>query len=165
MFLLNLVRLAPGEGTFQPAGTLHAYLEGANVELMASSDNVLRGGLTPKHVDVAELLRVVRFESGAPPILTGKPVSAVEAVFETPAEEFELSRIVLAGGQSCELPEATGAECLLVLEGAAEVGGGAVTLHLARGQSALVPAGAALTITGTGPSTVVFRARVAPGSR
>ncbi len=165
MFLLNLVRLAPGEGTFQPAGTLHAYLEGANVELMASSDNVLRGGLTPKHVDVAELLRVVRFESGAPPILTGKPVSAVEAVFETPAEEFELSRIVLAGGQSCELPEATGAECLLVLEGAAEVGGGAVTLRLVRGQSALVPAGAALTITGTGPSTVVFRARVAPGSR
>lgn len=165
IFLLNLVRLAPGEGTFQPAGTLHAYLEGANVELMASSDNVLRGGLTPKHVDVAELLRVVRFESGRPPILRGKPVSAVEAVFESPAEEFELSRIVLAGGQSCALPEATGAECLLALEGEAAACGGDVSLRLRPGQSVLVPAGAALTLTGAGPSTVIFRARVAPGSQ
>ena len=52
VYLLNLVHLQPGQGTFQPAGVLHAYLEGVNVELMANSDNVLRGGLTTKHVDV-----------------------------------------------------------------------------------------------------------------
>jgi mannose-6-phosphate isomerase len=56
VYLLNLVHLRPGQGTFQPAGVLHAYLEGVNVELMANSDNVLRGGLTTKHVDVPELL-------------------------------------------------------------------------------------------------------------
>ncbi len=61
LYLLNLVHLRPGQGTYQPAGTLHAYLEGADVELMASSDNVLRGGLTPKHVDVPELLATFDF--------------------------------------------------------------------------------------------------------
>ncbi len=66
IFLLNLVHLLPGQGTFQPAGTLHAYLEGADVELMAASDNVLRGGLTPKHVDVPELLATLSFRDGRP---------------------------------------------------------------------------------------------------
>ena len=67
IYLLNLVHLRPGQGTYQPAGTLHAYLEGADVELMANSDNVLRGGLTPKHVDVPELLATLSFRDGPPP--------------------------------------------------------------------------------------------------
>ena len=62
IYLLNLVHLRPGQGTFQPAGTLHAYLEGVTVELMASSDNVLRGGLTRKHVDVSELMGILSFD-------------------------------------------------------------------------------------------------------
>ena len=66
VYLLNLVHLLPGQGTFQPAGVLHAYLEGVNVELMANSDNVLRGGLTTKHVDVPELLNILTFEGGTP---------------------------------------------------------------------------------------------------
>ncbi|WP_421120145.1 mannose-6-phosphate isomerase, class I [Aquihabitans daechungensis] len=65
--LLNVVRLEPGEAVHLPAGNLHAYLDGAGVEIMAASDNVLRGGLTPKHVDVDELLSVLRFEPGSPP--------------------------------------------------------------------------------------------------
>ena len=69
VYLLNLVHLQPGEGTFQPAGVLHAYLEGVNVELMANSDNVLRGGLTTKHVDVPELLHILTFEGGIPTLL------------------------------------------------------------------------------------------------
>ncbi len=69
IYLLNLVHLHPGEGTFQPAGTLHAYLEGANVELMANSDNVLRGGLTPKHVDAQGLLDTLTFEPEKSPVL------------------------------------------------------------------------------------------------
>ena len=66
--LLNRVTLAPGEALFLPAGNLHAYLSGAGVELMANSDNVLRGGLTPKHVDVPELLRVLDFTAAPPPV-------------------------------------------------------------------------------------------------
>lgn len=64
--LLNVVRLDPGEAVHLPAGNLHAYLDGAGVEIMAASDNVLRGGLTPKHIDVDELLSVLRFEPGIP---------------------------------------------------------------------------------------------------
>ena len=75
IYLLNLVHLRPGQGTYQPAGTLHAYLEGADVELMANSDNVLRGGLTPKHVDVAELLATLSFRDGHPSILEGRATS------------------------------------------------------------------------------------------
>ena len=73
VYLLNLVHMRPGQGTFQPAGVLHAYLEGVNVELMANSDNVLRGGLTTKHVDVPELLNILTFEGGTPEVFDGTP--------------------------------------------------------------------------------------------
>jgi mannose-6-phosphate isomerase len=89
--LLNRVTLAPGEALFLPAGNLHAYLNGAGVELMANSDNVLRGGLTPKHVDVPELLRVLDFTAAPPPVLTGRPDGAWVR-YDTPAEEFLLRR-------------------------------------------------------------------------
>jgi phosphomannomutase len=94
--LLNLVHLQPGEGLFLPAGVLHSYLEGAGVELMANSNNVIRGGLTPKHVDVGELLRNVKFDEGTPEIIRAKrrPESP-EWVYATPAAEFQLSRIEL----------------------------------------------------------------------
>lgn len=90
--LLNLVHLAPGEAIYLPAGNLHAYLHGLGVEVMASSDNVLRGGLTPKHVDVAELLRVLDFRAG--PVAKVHPTreGRVE-VWKTEAREFELSRV------------------------------------------------------------------------
>jgi mannose-6-phosphate isomerase len=89
--LLNRVTLAPGEALFLPAGNLHAYLSGAGVELMANSDNVLRGGLTPKHVDVPELLRVLDFTAAAPPVNRGRPDGAWIR-YDTPAEEFLLRR-------------------------------------------------------------------------
>ena len=93
--LLNRVTLAPGEAIYLPAGNLHAYLSGSGVELMANSDNVLRGGLTPKHVDVPELLRVLDFDhAGPPPVLTGSLDAADGAWvrYDTPAEEFLLRR-------------------------------------------------------------------------
>src|SRR5580658_9335281 len=95
IYLLNLVHLQPGQGTFQPAGVLHAYLEGVNVELMANSDNVLRGGLTTKHVDVPELLKILTFEGGTPEVFSGIQLSPEQRVYRTPADEFELSRIAL----------------------------------------------------------------------
>lgn len=94
--LLNHVRLQPGEAMFLGAGIPHAYIEGLGVELMANSDNVLRCGLTPKHVDVPELLKVTIFEPGDPAVL--RPEGNGEEVYETPIDEFRLSRFVLAPG-------------------------------------------------------------------
>ena len=96
--LLNHVRLAPGEALFLGAGVPHAYLEGLGVEIMANSDNVLRCGLTPKHVDVPELLRVVRFESGDPGVLRPEPTADGAEVYATPIDEFQLSRYLPADG-------------------------------------------------------------------
>ncbi|MBW1681498.1 MAG: mannose-6-phosphate isomerase, class I [Deltaproteobacteria bacterium] len=90
---LNLIRLEPGHALYLPAGELHSYLRGIAVELMANSDNVLRGGLTAKHVDPDELLRLVRFEPSPAQWITPRSVGPAEAVFDTPAEEFELSVI------------------------------------------------------------------------
>jgi mannose-6-phosphate isomerase len=90
--LLNRVTLEPGEALYLPAGNLHAYLSGAGVELMANSDNVLRGGLTPKHVDVPELLRVLDFGAAPPPVLVGVAEDGWLR-YDTPAEEFLLRRL------------------------------------------------------------------------
>ncbi|MGB3605080.1 mannose-6-phosphate isomerase, class I [Gordonia sp. (in: high G+C Gram-positive bacteria)] len=96
--LLNRIRLQPGEGVYLSAGNLHAYLHGMAVELMANSDNVLRGGLTPKHIDVPELLRVLDFR----PVTLEQLMPEVrglgaERIYLTPAPEFRLSRIELDG--------------------------------------------------------------------
>jgi mannose-6-phosphate isomerase len=95
--LLNHVRLAPGEAIWMPAGNLHAYLHGAGVEIMAASDNVLRGGLTPKRVDVDELLTVLRFEVLDDPVLPATPVAPGVVTWRVPVREFALFRIELDG--------------------------------------------------------------------
>lgn len=91
--LLNHVVLGPGEALYLPAGNLHTYLRGTGVEIMANSDNVLRGGLTAKHVDVPELLRVLDFSSGELPVQRGEPAGPQEIAYRTPAEEFRLTRL------------------------------------------------------------------------
>ncbi|MFE1560647.1 mannose-6-phosphate isomerase, class I [Streptomyces sp. NPDC058734] len=149
--LLNHVRLQPGEAMFLGAGIPHAYLDGLGVELMANSDNVLRCGLTPKHVDVPELLKVVIFEPSAPGVL--RPEGDGEEVYETPIDEFRLSRHVLApGGAPRALPDAT-PQILLCTAGAPRVG----ELDLTPGESVFVPAGEKTELSGTG---TVFRATV-----
>lgn len=95
--LLNRVRLQPGEAIWMPAGNLHAYLKGAGVELMAASDNVLRGGLTPKRVDVDELLRVLVFEVLDDPILHSTPVAPGITTWSVPVRDFVLYRFELNG--------------------------------------------------------------------
>lgn len=145
--LLNRVELQPGEALYLGAGNLHAYLEGTGVELMASSDNVLRGGLTPKHVDVPELLRVLDFTDGPPRIL--RPVGTPEGVYDTPAPDFRLSRLTLEG-QPFALP-AGAPQLLLVTAGTVEVG----AEQLAPGEAVFVGADEAVTLSGRG---TVFRA-------
>ncbi|MDQ2883523.1 MAG: mannose-6-phosphate isomerase, class I [Actinomycetota bacterium] len=98
--LLNHVVLASGEAMYLPAGNLHTYLRGTGVEISANSDNVLRGGLTSKHIDVPELLRVLDFSSGALPVQRGEPVGPNETAYRTMAEEFQLTRLEWADGES-----------------------------------------------------------------
>ena len=166
IYLLNLLRLAPGQGTFQPAGVLHAYLEGANVELMASSDNVLRGGLTPKHVDMDELMRTLSFESGAPALLEGQPLSPTETVYRAPVEEFELSRIKVGPGKTHSGRAAHGPDALIVLEGCATLTSQGRTVVLDRGASVLVCCGIDYAIAAAPGHALLFKAAIPdPGAR
>jgi mannose-6-phosphate isomerase len=101
--LLNHVVLASGEAMYLPAGNLHTYLRGTVVEISANSDNVLRGGLTAKHIDVPELLRVLDFSHGALPVSRGERVGPHETAYHTPAEEFRLTRLDWAKGESAPI--------------------------------------------------------------
>jgi phosphomannomutase len=160
VYLLNLVRLRPGQGTYQPAGTLHAYLEGANVELMANSDNVLRGGLTAKHVDVPELLATLSFRDGRPPILEGRASSGTSREYETPAEEFALDRIEVTQGVPYSGGREHSADTLIVVDGAAAVIAAGRALALPRGAAAIVPAGVSYSIAARSPQAVLFKAGI-----
>jgi len=119
--LLHHVRLFPGEALFTPAGVLHAYLSGTAVELMASSDNVLRGGLTGKHVDVPELMSVLDTTPGPARVVRPVQVSAAQWDYPTPAEQFRLSRIDLAPGEGTDLAEVEGPQLLLCTAGTVDV--------------------------------------------
>jgi mannose-6-phosphate isomerase len=146
---LKLVRLARDEALYIGAGNLHAYVEGTGVEIMASSDNVLRGGLTPKHVDVEELLAVLDFDAPETRVLVPDAIGDSEHVYNTLACEFRLSRIDLQGKLRRNVD---GPEILLVVEGAAQ----ADDVVLAKGRAAFVPAATgSYTLAGEG---IVFRA-------
>lgn len=95
--LMNLVELRRGEAIFVPAGVLHAYVAGLGVEIMAASDNVLRGGLTPKHIDVAELLALVDFRPAAPPFLLPRPAGDGVELFAPGIPDFALAHVTEKG--------------------------------------------------------------------
>ncbi|MBY8345690.1 mannose-6-phosphate isomerase, class I [Streptomyces spinosirectus] len=151
--LLNHVRLQPGEALFLGAGIPHAYLNGLGVEIMANSDNVLRCGLTPKHVDVPELLRIVRFEASDAGVLRPEASPDGEEVYETPIDEFRLSRYVLPeGGGRHDLTRDT-PQILLCTAGTVRADGH----ELLPGQSVFVAAGEKAEVSGAG---TIFRATV-----
>jgi mannose-6-phosphate isomerase len=155
---LHLVVLAPGEALFLPAGELHAYLEGAALEIMANSDNVLRGGLTPKHVDVPELLATLVFEPRTPDVLHAVEIGPGERVYRTPAREFELAELEVTRERPFQAGGGREVEILLGLEGDTAVAAEGRTTALGRGRSVLVPASLpSYTIGGVGR---VARARV-----
>lgn len=160
IYLLNLVEMKKGQAIFQDAGVLHAYLEGQNVEIMANSDNVLRGGLTPKHVDVPELMKHVRFVPCIPELLPATDVQPFEKAFVTPAEDFELHLLELPAKAALELHTAT-TDILLVMEGTLDITetGTGFKLTQSRGESVLLTAGATVKISTTG-GCQAFRATV-----
>ncbi len=143
--MCNHLRLAPGEAVFLPAGNLHAYLCGAGVEVMASSDNVLRGGLTSKHVDLAALIEVLDFTDGKVPVL--HPVLGPGGLrYPVPIDDFDLTRCQL--GVAPGVLTTSGPQLLLCTEGTATLSSPDGEQVLVQGQSAFVPAGAPLSVRG-----------------
>ncbi len=136
--LMNLVVLGRGEGLFVPAGVLHAYLEGLGVEIMAASDNVLRGGLTPKHVDVGELVAVLDAGPGPAPVLEPVEIGPGLSRYEVPVADFGLRR-ALVGEDPVEVP-VDGISVVLVVDGwiEAEAAGSNELVELSPGKAALV---------------------------
>jgi mannose-6-phosphate isomerase len=154
IYILNIVQVEKYQGVFQGAGLLHAYLEGQNIELMANSDNVLRGGLTPKHIDIDELLKHILFEPTIPNILKGDARDEVEINYPCPVPDFGLSKLALAAGKAYTI-QAKEMEMLLVIEGEIGVEG----VNYKAGEVVLVAAGAQIEIEAIQDS-VLFRSFV-----
>lgn len=141
-FYLNLVRLSPGQAIFLPARQLHAYLEGAALELMAGSDNVIRGGLTQKHIDPGELFKIMNFRSHRVNIILPEK-KRNEYIYKTPAREFALSMISIDGRRGYAGSRRRNAEIILCAEGKAVITCmKGERLNVSRGKSFIVPASA-----------------------
>lgn len=158
---LNLFCLEPGEAVFLRPGVPHSYLEGAGVELMTNSDNVLRGGLTPKHKDLAELTEILLFEPFEPEILRAEAVDGQRSYYASEAEEFRLERWELrSGGEPVRFPAGHPVMIAFVYSGSASVN----QLNLERGESCVIPADCGeVTVTGRSEEVVIFAALASPG--
>jgi mannose-6-phosphate isomerase len=158
--LLNNVRLDPDDAVFMPAGNLHAYLDGAGIEVMAASDNVLRGGLTGKHVDVSELQRVLRYEVVAAPVL--RPVALAPGVvtWPVPVPDFTLLRATVSGVVGLA---GSGPRIVFCLRGPVDVRAGTQRVSLRGGEAVFVGA-VEPAVECAGTSAVVFQAGTALGS-
>ena len=138
-YLFNIVHLKEGEGIFQDAGIPHAYLRGQNVELMACSDNVIRGGLTPKYVDIVELLKIVDCREVTPQIISAAPQNQSEFTYKTPVNDFALAQIRVEPQQHTEL-NLQSAGILLVMQGELKIQEKSAVLTLKQGESAFITA-------------------------
>ncbi|MDZ8274531.1 mannose-6-phosphate isomerase, class I [Microbacterium aquimaris] len=152
--LMNLVVLAPGEGLYVPAGVLHAYVSGLGVELMAASDNVLRGGLTPKHIDVDELMTVLTPAPGPAPLVSAEEEGAGLWRYRTPAPDFSLRRADVDADRDVPVavPETA---ILLVTTGSVTVQSGTEAVELTPGRSLLVtPEADGIALRGSGTAYI-----------
>ena len=153
--LLRHAVLRPGQAVFLPAGGLHAYLHGTGVELLANSDNVVRAGLTGKHIDVPELLKLTD-PAVAVPVIEPRPLGGGVSVYDSPAPEFRLYRAEISSGEITMPGE--GARVVLCVDGMVTLraaAGGA--LKAGRGESCFVSA-ADGAITAAGPAVIFLAA-------
>jgi len=151
IYILNIVYIPKNHGIFQGAGLLHAYLEGQNIELMANSDNVLRGGLTPKHVDMNELMQHVLFKPTYPAVMEGTPINPTEVNYPCPVSDFGLSKLAIKAGESYTI-HTQSIEMLLVMEGQMELQGQIYQT----GEVALIKPEQAISI-GSSKGVLIFR--------
>ena len=138
-YLFNIVHLKEGEGIFQDAGIPHAYLRGQNVELMACSDNVIRGGLTPKYVDIVELLKIVDCREVTPQIISAAPQNQSEFTYKTPVKDFALAQIRVEPQQHTKV-NLQSAGILLVMQNELKIKEKSTELTLKQGESAFITA-------------------------
>ena len=151
--LLNRVRLDRFQAVYLPAGNVHAYLSGTGFEVMANSDNVLRGGLTRKHIDVPELVSVVDFEPLADPVLAGTPEADGITQYETGCPYFAVRRVDL-GAKQVTVETAEGPRIVASVGGTITVG--ADGIELSAGQSAFIKGPEEpCTLRGSGTAFVV----------
>ncbi|MFN9589708.1 MAG: mannose-6-phosphate isomerase, class I [Bacteroidota bacterium] len=155
IYIMNIVHLSPMESLFQGAGQPHAYMEGQCVELMSNSDNVLRAGLTPKHIDVPELIRLTRFETTIPQIKTGVVTDAGEQIYSAPVDDFSLGYIALDADKIYR-HSSSSPEILIITDGTVCVNG---EKWYARGEALYILPETTYEMTATGPSAL-FRAFV-----
>ncbi|HEY4615013.1 MAG TPA: mannose-6-phosphate isomerase, class I [Citricoccus sp.] len=153
--LLNRVDLAPGQAIHLPAGNVHAYLDGLGLEVMAASDNVLRGGLTGKHVDVTELRKVVRFEALPVPYCTPQPAGEGRLVFRPPFEEFQVERLELPGAAGQALT-ARGPVIAVCTAGTVHLASGGQQVALGPGESVFLGADEIPAVVQDGPAGTLF---------
>jgi mannose-6-phosphate isomerase len=168
--LLNRVTLRRGEALYLPAGNIHAYLHGLGIELMAASDNVLRGGLTPKHVDVPELLDVLEFQALPVPYLEPEHAAPGVEVYRPDVPDFLLARVVPAtrddadGGAGASVVAVDGPAIVLCTSGAVTIRGEASSTRLQRGEAVFVtPDEGRLVVTGEGEAFLATTPAPAPG--
>jgi mannose-6-phosphate isomerase len=136
-----------------PAGNLHAYLSGGGVEIMANSDNVMRGGLTPKYVNVDELLAILDFTPGFAGLITPVEESSGVWRYPTSAPEFALWRIETQA-EPVRVPAGTSGRILLVTDGEVALRSATEELDLVRGEACLLTAGERVVVTGQGTAFV-----------
>ena len=157
IYFFNIVKANKGEAIFQDAGIPHAYLEGQNMELMANSDNVLRGGLTPKHVDVQELLKHTKCEATIPNIMKGElQPDGLERVYKSPAPDFELSQIKITNNNLYKGTSKT-ALIVIIISGTATINESATTIQLKKGDAAFLLANSNYTIK-TDSEAILYKA-------
>ena len=161
---LNTLCLQPGEALFLPAGELHAYLQGFGVELMANSDNVLRGGLTPKFMDVNELMNTLKFSSGSPEILRPRVLPDGTSLYSTPSGEFQLVSVKLDRKVSAlHLEAGYPVSILVVVSGSLTLRDHESSLYLGKGESCFIPSGAkGINLSSRNGDTEAFIARAVP---
>ncbi|MDW1605370.1 MULTISPECIES: mannose-6-phosphate isomerase, class I [unclassified Vibrio] len=136
--ILNIVELEPGEAMFLHAETPHAYVQGTALEIMASSDNVLRAGLTAKYIDVPELIANTCFDSIVPEQLKLAPIKREGRVhFPVPVDDFAFD--ILYASPAFSTLFVRGAEIIFCIDGEVELSSGEATLNLKRGESVFVP--------------------------
>lgn len=156
IYFFNLVELKKGQGVFQDAGVPHAYLEGQNVEIMSNSDNVLRGGLTMKHIDVPELMKHVKFEAVDPVILNPVETNGGELVYQTPVDDFRLSCFRLRTGERSGF-STDSADIILQIEGKISLQESNAEINLSGGEAAVLLPGSVVELISLQDS-LVFRA-------
>ena len=158
IYFFNIVKVEKGEAVFQGAGIPHAYLEGQNVELMANSDNVLRGGLTPKHIDVPELMKHTSFTGITPNIMKGNSIDTIEKNYPCPVPDFGINKIELNGDEVYGSVTHS-LEIFIVIEGAGIINADPLNLVIKKGEALAILPGQEYRIASSG-QCLLFKAFV-----